>query len=286
MDELELEPNQWEEPPRPRWMKYGTLAAAFFGLVVFFALAGFGAATLIRNQLWAFQVAAWTPTATVTATFTPTATHTLTPTPTPTTTPTPTPTHTSTPTPTHTPTPTSTPIPTPTPATLVLRIRALSRLETIQYSMETIIEGGNDPGGLLSLLGIGKEKLVLIARGQVVGGVDFSRMEEDDIVVSGQKVTLYLPPAEVLVSKLDNQRTGVYEYEKGLFTRRDIQLESALRARAEEELVRRAVEDGILMQAETNAKAYLLLLLRALGFTDVEFQPKIVPQPIGTATPG
>jgi len=152
--------------------------------------------------------------------------------------------------------------------------------------METIIEGGNDPGGLLSFLGIGKEKLVLIARGQVVGGVDFSLMEEDDIVVSGKKVTLYLPPAKVLVSKLDNKRTGVYEYEKGLFTRRDIQLESELRARAEEELVRRAVEDGILMQAETNAKAYLLLLLHSLGFTEVEFQPKIVPQPIATATPG
>jgi len=286
MDELELEPNQLEGPQRSRWMEYGTLAAALFGVVVFFALAGFGAATLIRNQLQAFQVAAWTPTATVTPTFTPTTTPTLTFTPTSTPTHTPTPTPTDTPTPTHTLTPTSTPTATPTPATLILRIRALSRLETIQYSMETIIEGGSDPGGVLSLLGIGKEKLVLIARGQVVGGVDFSRMEEDDIVVNGQKVTLYLPPGEVLVSKLDNERTGVYEYEKGFFTRRDVQLESELRGRAEEELVRRAVEDGILMQAETNAKAYLLLLLHTLGFSEVEFQPKIVPQPIVTATPG
>jgi len=152
--------------------------------------------------------------------------------------------------------------------------------------METIIEGGSDPGGLLSLLGVGREKLVLIARGQVVSGVDFSRMDEDDLVVNGQRVALYLPPAEILVSRLDNKRTGVYEYEKGLFTRRDIQLESELRARAEEGLVRRAVEDGILTQAEANAKAYLLLLLHALGFTEVEFQPKIMPQPIVTATPG
>ena len=270
MDELELEPSQPEGPQRPRWMEYGTLTAAFFGVVVLTALAGIGAVTVIRNQLRAVQVAAWTSTATVT--LTPTVTHTLTPTPTPTA--------------TYTPTPTSTPTPTPTPATLILRVRALSRLETIQYSMETIIEGGSDPGGFLSFLGIGREKLVLIARGQVVGGVDLSRMEKDDIVVNGQKVTLYLPPAEVLVSKLDNERTGVYEYEKGIFTRRDIQLESELRARAEEELVRRAVEDGILMQAEANAKAYLLLLLHTLGFTEVEFQPKIVPQPLVTATPG
>ncbi len=270
MDEFELDPNTLEGPPRPRWMEYGTLAAAFFGVVVFFVLAAFGAVTLIRNQLQGFQAASWTPTATVT--LTPTVTHTPTPT--------------FTPTPTYTPTPTRTPTPTPTPATLILRVRALSRLETIQYSMETIIEGGSDPGGLLSFLGIGREKLVLIARGQVVAGVDFGRVEPDDIVVNGQRVILYLPPAEVLASKLDNTRTGVYEYEKGLFTRRDIRLESELRARAEEELVRRAVQDGILMQAETNAKAYLLLLLHALGFTEVEFQPKIVPQPIITATPG
>ena len=266
MDELEFEPNQPEGPQRPRWMEYATLAAALFGVLAFFVLAGFGAATLIRNQLREFRVASWTPTATVT--LTPTVTHTPTPTLTPTA--------------TYTPTPTST----PTPATLILRVRALSRLETIRYSMETIIEGGSDPGGFLSFLGIGREKLVLIARGQVMAGVDFGRMEPDDIVVNGQKVTLYLPPAEILVSKLDNERTGVYEYEKGLFTRRDVQLESELRARAEEELVRRAMEDGILTQAETNAKAYLLLLLHSLGFTEVEFQPKIVPQPIVTATPG
>ncbi len=264
MDEFELDPNQPEGPQRPRWMEYATLAAALFGVVMFFVLAGFGAATLIRNQLREFRVASWTPTATVTLT----------------------PTVTSTPTPTFTPTPSPTPTPTPTPATLILRVRALSRLETIRYSMETIIEGGSDPGGFLSFLGIGREKLVLIARGQVMAGVDFSRMEADDIVVNGQKVTLYLPPAEILVSKLDNERTGVYEYEKGLFTRRDVQLESELRARAEEELVRRAMEDGILTQAETNAKAYLLLLLHSLGFTEVEFQPKIVPQPMVTATPG
>jgi hypothetical protein len=264
MDELELDPSPSEGPQRPRWMEYTTLAAALFGVVMLFVLAGFGAATFIRNQLRAFQVAAWTPTATVT----------LTPTVTPT------------PTSTSTPTPSPTPTPTPTPATLILRVRALSRLETIRYSLETIIEGGSDPGGFLSFLGIGREKLVLIARGQVMAGVDFSRMEPDDIVVNGQKVTLYLPPAEILVSKLDNERTGVYEYEKGLFTRRDVQLESELRARAEEELVRRAMEDSILMQAETNAKAYLLLLLHSLGFTEVEFQPKIVPQPMVTATPG
>jgi hypothetical protein len=270
MDELELDHSPPEGPQRPRWMEYATLAAALFGVVVFLVLAGFGAATLIRNQLRELQAASWTPTATVT--LTPTVTHTPTPTLTPTA--------------TYTPTPTSTLTPTPTPATLILRVRALSRLETIRYSLETIIEGGSDPGGLLSFLGIGREKLVLIARGQVMAGVDFSRMEPDDIVVKGQKVTLYLPPAEILVSKLDNERTGVYEYEKGLFTRRDVQLESELRARAEEELVRRAMEDGILTQAEANAKAYLLLLLHSLGFTEVEFQPKIVPQPIITATPG
>jgi hypothetical protein len=270
MDEFELDPNPSEGPQRPRWIEYATLAAALFGVVMFFVLAGFGAATLIRNQLRELQAASWTPT--VTVTLTPTVTHTPTPTLTPTA--------------TYTPTPTRTPTPTPTPATLILRVRALSRLETIRYSMETIIEGGSDPGGFLSFLGIGREKLVLIARGQVMAGVDFSRMEPDDIVVNGQKVTLYLPPAEILVSKLDNERTGVYEYEKGLFTRRDVQLESELRARAEEELVRRAMEDGILTQAETNAKAYLLLLLHSLGFTEVEFQPKIVPQPMVTATPG
>jgi hypothetical protein len=82
MDEFELDPNQPEGPWRPRWMEYATLAAALFGVLAFFVLAGFGAATLIRNQLRELQAASWTPTATVT--LTPTVTHTPTPTLTPT----------------------------------------------------------------------------------------------------------------------------------------------------------------------------------------------------------
>jgi hypothetical protein len=61
MDEYELDPNPSEEPPRPKWMEYATLAAALFGVVMFLVLAGFGAATLIRNQLREFQVASWRP---------------------------------------------------------------------------------------------------------------------------------------------------------------------------------------------------------------------------------
>ena len=42
MDELELDPNPSEGPQRPRWMEYGTLAAAFFGVVALTALAAAG----------------------------------------------------------------------------------------------------------------------------------------------------------------------------------------------------------------------------------------------------
>jgi hypothetical protein len=78
-----------------------------------------------------------------------------------------------------------------------------------------------------------------------------------------------LPPAEVFVAALDNEKSYIYDRTKGLLTRGDIQLESAARLAAEREIERTALEDGILDQAQVNAEAYLYRLLRSLGFPDV-----------------
>ena len=157
----------------------------------------------------------------------------------------------------------------PDPVTIVNEIRPLARLETMQYSVEKVItaETGQGPFGFLF-----GDRLLLVAHGTVIAGVDLDQLGRDDIQVGADgTVSIALPAAEVFITALDNENSYVYDRDIGLLRKADIELESAARLAAEQEMLKAAIEDGILEQAQTNAENYLYRLLRSLGFADVTF---------------
>jgi hypothetical protein len=155
----------------------------------------------------------------------------------------------------------------PDPVSIVHEVRALARLETIQYAVEKVITAETGQEFLGFLFG---DRLLLVAHGTVIAGVDLDKIGVDDLAVDEQgRVVITLPPAEIFATVLDNEKSYVYDRERGLLTRGDVQLESAARLAAEREIERTALEDGILEQAQVNAEAYLYRLLRSLGFSDV-----------------
>ena len=54
------------------------------------------------------------------------------------------------------------------------------------------------------------------------------------------------PPAEVFIATLDNQKSYVYDRETGIFTKGVNDLETLARQAAEQEILKAAMEDGIL----------------------------------------
>ena len=192
------------------------------------------------------------------------------PTPRPSRTPTVTPTvpPTLTPTPTRSPTPTRTP--TPTPIAVITGINAFGRLETVQYTMRDIIVIEDEPANLFEQFS--RDKLLLIVEGEVVAGFDLTRVTEDDIVVIGTTVLILLPPPEILYSRIDNEKTFVYERETGLLRRPDQDLETEARRLAERQLVSWALERDILEKAEEMGLLYMENFLRSLGFTRVRVE--------------
>lgn len=233
-------------------------------VVVCLTLGVVGAVTLLQRS------AAETPTPTP---LPPTPTRVL-----PTARPTQTPTPTATPTPTITPSPTPTPLPTstptPTPIAVITGINAFGRLETVQYTMRDIVRIEDEPSGLLERLS--RDRLMLIAEGEVVAGFDLSKVTEDDIVVLGTTVLIFLPPPEILYSRIDNEKTFVYERETGLLRRPDPDLETTARRLAEAQLVSWALERDILDKAEETGIVYLENFLRSLGFTQVRVEVRSV----------
>ncbi|MCS7178437.1 MAG: DUF4230 domain-containing protein [Anaerolineae bacterium] len=156
----------------------------------------------------------------------------------------------------------------PSPATIIREVQSLSRLETVVYTVEKIITAESGQGALAFLFG---DKLLLVAHGQVIAGVDLSKVREGDVTVTpDDRVMLTLPPAEVFVVRLDSEKTYVYDRETGLFGMKP-DLETAARQAAEQEILKAALADGILDTADRNARSFLEGFIRGFGFREVVF---------------
>jgi hypothetical protein len=156
----------------------------------------------------------------------------------------------------------------PDPMTIIHEVRSLSRLETASYTVEKVITAESGQGPFEFLFG---DRLILVAHGQVIAGVDLGKMGEGDIIVTDDgTVIVTLPPAEILVVTLDNQKSYIYDRDTGLIGMNPA-LETGARRAAEEEILNAALEDGILGIAQRNAESYVLHLVLALGFREVRF---------------
>ncbi len=168
----------------------------------------------------------------------------------------------------------------PNPVTIVESVQDLSRLETASYVMEKVITAESGQGPLSFIFG---DRLLLIAHGEVIAGVDLADFGTDDISW-GDEDTLYvrLPEPTILVTALDNERTQVYDRQTGLVGLNE-QLEAEARQEAERLIEEAAVEQGILEQADDNARLFLRSLLRGIGVRNVVFV-QVLPTPVPTPT--
>jgi len=153
---------------------------------------------------------------------------------------------------------------------VVEKIRQLSRLETVVYSLDKIVEGERQNAYLPDFL-VG-DKLLLVAHGEVIAGVDLGQLKPGDVWVKGDAVHVRLPAAQVLTTRIDNGRTKVYSRTTGLLVNADINLESQVRLAAEQQIAQAALDDGILDKARQNARTSVTALLYGLGFHTVDVQ--------------
>ena len=157
----------------------------------------------------------------------------------------------------------------PDPVTIINNVRSLARLETIQYSVEKIITADSGQEVLTKLFG---DRLLFVAHGIVIAGVDLNQLETGDLELRNNILTVDLPDAEVFIATLDNDKSYVYDRQTGILTKGEQDLETLARQAAEEEIRNAALEDGILDQAQLNAEIYLERFLDALGFEEVIFE--------------
>ena len=153
---------------------------------------------------------------------------------------------------------------------VVERIQKLNRMETVVYSLDTVVEGERTSALLPDAL-VG-DKILLVVHGQSIAGIDFTQLKPEDVRIDAATHTIHvvLPASQVFVTSLDNQHTRVYARTTGLLVPVDQNLESDTRAKAQDQLQKAALGDGILDAARKNARATVSSLLYSLGFEHVD----------------
>jgi hypothetical protein len=155
---------------------------------------------------------------------------------------------------------------------VVQKIQRLSRLETVVYSIDTVVEGSKSSVVLPDLLA--GDRILLVVHGQSIAGIDLAQLKAEDVRISdkdgGQSIHVTLPPSKLFLTSIDNQHTRVYVRSTGLLVPADPNLETDTRAKAEQQLQASALADGILDTASKNARATITTLLYGLGFKQVD----------------
>jgi hypothetical protein len=159
---------------------------------------------------------------------------------------------------------------------LVQQLRGISELTTAVFAMQTVVPASRDRtlGGYV----IGRTTLLYIAYGEVRAGVNLGSIQPDDIQVNGDTVSIRLPAPQILDSKIDVNRSKVYDYDRGFLglgpdaapELQDLAAQTTL-----QEIVQSACEQGVLETASTQAKETVSQLLKTAGYATsiIEVQP-------------
>ena len=153
-------------------------------------------------------------------------------------------------------------------ATVIRQVQTLSQLVTVSYVMEKVV----DVQDVKWSETFGTSRVLLLAHGVVKAGVDLKKLQANDVRISGKKISLTLPPAQITDAYLDENQTQILERTTGLLRTFDKDLESAARQQALDDIRRAARKGGILKDADAKAREQLANLFHQLGFDTVEFR--------------
>lgn len=145
-------------------------------------------------------------------------------------------------------------------ATVLRQVQTLSQLVTVKYVMEKVVIFEDVkwyPGG--------DSRVLLVAHGIVKAGVDFDKVKLEDVELTGKKVRITVPSAQITDCYLDDGQTQVVERTTGLLRSFDKDLEQTARKIAVDDIRRAARAAGILKDADERARAQLEKMFQQMG---------------------
>ena len=144
----------------------------------------------------------------------------------------------------------------------VEKVEALGKLELVRMNIRDVMEHK------LVRQWLPDASALLIISGEAVGCIDMQKIKSKNVVIKNNTLKIILPVPEICYCKIDHKKSKVYETKYDYFT--GINLVDSAYKEAESQLLKVAVESGILDRTKENAIALLRPFFKGLGFKDVE----------------
>lgn len=142
------------------------------------------------------------------------------------------------------------------------KIEKMGKLELVKVNIKDVLEQTAERPFYLP-----NAKAVLIIAGEVIAGIDLEKVKKDDIIDSGSQVTITLPKPEILMSKINHDKSKIYNVEWGGFSTADL-VDEAYK-NAEITIIEEAGKTGFEETCRNNARTLLLPLFRELSGKEV-----------------
>ncbi len=155
--------------------------------------------------------------------------------------------------------------------TVIKEIRGLGRLETAAVHVEKVVDVTETQKHLFGLLEA-KDSLLYVASGELVLGVDLTKLRDGDTRFdpATKKAFVTLPEPELFSSRLDEVRSHVHVRNTEILAQKNDALESVARGRALAAFEVAAHEPSTIAMARARAEQQLRHLAKAWGASDLE----------------
>ena len=150
---------------------------------------------------------------------------------------------------------------------LIKEIKSLGQVITATLYDEVVVD--STVAHHFPQLPITDDKLVIIARGKVLAGIDLKLLSDSSVRVSKDTVWIQLPPTKILDVIINPGDYETFE-EKGKWSP---EAATAVKLKARAKIIDHAYNKDIIKSANTKAKAVIEDFLQAAGFKVIYFLP-------------
>lgn len=142
---------------------------------------------------------------------------------------------------------------------MVQKISSMGKLELVKYTMKDIVEQ-KEVHPILP-----DSRVLFLAVGEVTACIDLTKIKRTDITQTKDSIVVYLPKPEICYSKLDHQKSKVYDISGAWFEESAKDMVESVYKVAEKRILDNAKQMDVLGLAQTNAQLIFRPLLESIS---------------------
>jgi hypothetical protein len=149
----------------------------------------------------------------------------------------------------------------------IKEVKNIAQLMTVMSYDEVVIDSSKTKAVALPTLlfpssGVQTNKLVIIARGKIIAGIDLLQLDEKKIFIKDDSISVTLPKVKILNAIANPSDYEIFT-EEGSWTADEV---NTVKVRAREKMIARSIQQGVLQKAAIKSKSIMESFLRSAGF--------------------